>query len=521
MRKRKGFKLRIILGLLVVGSVLITAVVGGYLAISANIRSLTSNYLDNNHQYAKKLASNTTDILNIMQDNMNGLAQLAGESSFSHQELGIWFKANEQYFNSVVITDSDRYIKWMTPDQSYSLKGSQLTSEASIQAIEKRTSFISEPYIAATGRLILLISSPIYDANGQYKGFAGGTIYLQEDNVLSRLLNEHFYDNGSYVYVVDEHARLIFHPDPKRINEQVQSNEVILKVISGKNGSSEIMNSQENSFFAGYAYEPKGGWGIVSQTPVSVLNEPLRKLALNIILQALPVCIIILFIALRVARYIALPLYELARFSEEAVMSKKSVPPQMPKVASLIYEVKQLHQSIGNHLNLLNDEIQIDGLTGLANRKTFDLTLQEWLEDRVSFALVLLDIDFFKRVNDMYGHAVGDEVLKHLAAEMRLTAREQDICFRYGGEEFGILMKIEDIEEPYAIAENLRQRMASSPGPDEIVVTVSMGIALYHPSELITAKELLERADTALYKSKLGGRNRITMYSEEKETIKI
>lgn len=513
MGKRKGFKLRMILGILVVGSVLLTAVVGGYLAITANVKSLTSNYLESNYQYAKKLASNTTNILTIMQENMNSLAGLAGDSTFSKRDLDIWFQANQQYFNSVVIADSERYIQSITPDQSYSLIGSQLTSAASIQAVEMKTSLISDPYVAATGRLILLISSPIYDAKGQYKGFAGGTIYLQEDNVLSRLLSEHFYGNGSYVYVVDEHSHLIFHPDARRINEKVEGNEVILKAITGRSGSTEIENSQGLNFFAGYAYESKGGWGIVSQTPVSVLDEPLKKLALNIILQAFPVCIIILFVAWRVSRYISSPLYQLARFSEEAVMSKKSTPPEMPKIASLIYEVKQLHQSIGNHLNLLNDEIQIDGLTGLANRKTFDLSLEEWMEARESFALILLDIDYFKRVNDMYGHAVGDEVLKHLAAEMRLSAGLQDVCFRYGGEEFGILVRQEGLQKPATIAENLRLKMSAGPGPNGVAVTISMGIALYSSTEDITAKELVERADMALYRSKQEGRNRITIYS--------
>lgn len=516
MGKRKGFKLRIILGLLVVSSVLLTAVVGGYLAVTANVKSLTANYLESNYHYSKKLASNVTELLTNMQNNMNSIARLAGEPTFSQRDLDIWFKANEQYFNSIVITDSNRHIKAVTPDQTYSLLGSQLTSNASLQAVNMKVSLISEPYVATTGRLIVLMSSPIYDSQGQYQGFAGGTIYLQKDNVLSRMLSEHFYGNGSYVYVADEHAHLIFHPDSRRINQKITGNEVIQKAINGKSGSAEITNSQGIEYFAGYAHEPKSGWGIVSQTPVTVLDEPLRKLATNLGLQALPICIIILLVAWQVSRYISSPLYELARFSEAAVMSKKSVPPEMPKIASLIYEVKQLHQSIGNHLNLLNDEIQIDGLTGLANRKTFDLTMQEWLEDRKPFALILMDIDFFKRVNDMYGHAVGDEVLKYLASEIRLFARPEDVCFRYGGEEFGILVRNEGLMKSTEIAEGLRQKMASGPGPNGIGVTVSMGIAFYSGSEILTAKELVERADIALYRSKMEGRNRITVFTPEK-----
>lgn len=515
MGKRKGFKLRIILGLLVISSIVLTAVVGGYLAVTANVKSLSYNYLESNYQYAKKLASNTTDILDIMQNNMNSVARLAGESTFSQRDLDIWFKANEQYFNSVFIADSRRQIKAVTPDQEYSLVGSRLTSKASAQAVETRASIISEPYVAATGRLILLISSPIYDAQGNYKGFAGGTIYLQEDNVLSRLLSEHFYGNGSYVYVTDNHAHLIFHPDCRRINRTIIGNDVVQQAISGKSGSAEITNTQGKSFFVGYAYEPRGGWGIVSQTPVSVLDEPLKKLVWSILLHALPICIVILFVAWRVSRYISTPLYELAKFSEDAVVSKKSVPPAMSKISSLIYEVRQLHHSIGNHLNHLNDEIHIDGLTGLANRKTFDLTLEEWLDERQPFALILIDIDFFKRVNDMYGHVVGDEVLKYLASEMRLFAGLEDLCFRYGGEEFGIVMKHTSLQKAVELADNLRQEMAKGPGPNGVEITISIGIAIYNETELLTSKEIVERVDVALYRSKLEGRNRITVFTPE------
>lgn len=513
MRKRKGFKLRTILGLLVVSSVMLTAVVGGYFAVTANVKSLSYSYLESNYQYAKKLASNTTSILDIMQSNMNSLAGLAGESTVSQRDLDVWFKANEEYFNSVFITDSKRYIKAVTPEQEYSLIGSQLTSEASIQAVDMKSSIISEPYIATTGRLILMISSPIYDTNGYYKGFAGGTIYLQEDNVLSRLLSEHFYGNGSYVYVMDDHSHLIFHPDFRRISQPIMGNEVVQQVISGESGSAKVTNTQGNTFFAGYAYEPRGGWGIVSQTPVSVLDEPLKKLVWNMLLQALPICIFILFVAWRVSRYIAAPLYELAKFSEDTVMDPKSVPLAIPNISSHIYEVRQLHHSIGNHLNLFNDEIQIDDLTGLANRKKFDLMLQACIEARQPFALILIDIDFFKRVNDMYGDAIGDEVLQYLASEMRSFAGCEDVCFRYGGEEFGIVMMNSSLKNAVELADALRQKMDEAVGPSGIPVTISLGISIYNETELITSKDIVERADSALYRSKLEGRNRVTVFT--------
>lgn len=513
MKKRKGYKLRLILGLLVTGTVLFTAVVGGYWALRSNIRAISSNYLESNYQYAKKLSANTSDLLEIMQHNVSSLAGMAAQPSFSQRDLELWFRANDQYFNSMFTTDAERRIKTVTPSQTYSLIGSRLNSQASIEASVHRQPMISEPYVASTGRLILLISSPIFGPDGQYEGMVGGTIYLQEDNALSRLLGEHFYGNGSYVYVVDEHAHLIFHPELRRINEKIHSNDVVKKVIGGASGSAEITNTRGVSFFAGYAYEPHSKWGIVSQTPVTVLDKPVNQLIMNMMLQALPVLAVILLVAWRVSFYISWPLYQLARYSEEAVLSRKTVPPEMPKIGSWIYEVKQLYQSVGTHLNLLNDEIQIDGLTGVVNRKAFDLTLLEWLDSRQSFALILLDIDNFKQINDTHGHAVGDEVLRMLASRMRLSAEPDDLCFRYGGEEFGILVKGGGFAEAVETAEKLRLQVAERVGPNGVDVTVSMGIAASHPYERLTPQELIKRADAALYQSKLEGKNRVSVFT--------
>lgn len=513
MKKREGYKLRLILGLLVTVTVLFTAAVSGYWALRANVRALSSNYLESNYQYALKLAANTSNLLEMMQHNVSRLAGVAGQTSFSQRDLELWFQANEQYFNSMFTTDAERRILTVTPSQTYSLVGSRLNSKASVEASVLRMPMISEPYVASTGRLILLVSSPIFGPDGQYQGMVGGTLYLQENNALSRLLEEHFYGNGSYVYVVDEHSHLIFHPESRRINEKIHSNDVVKNVIGGASGSAEIINTKGISFFAGYAFEPNSKWGIVSQTPASVLEKPVNKLILNMMLQALPVLAIILLVAWRVSFYISRPLYQIARYSKEAAASKRSAPPEMPKSGSWIYEVKQLYQSIGTHLNRLNEEIQIDGLTGVANRKTFDLTLQEWLESREPFALILLDIDNFKQINDTHGHAVGDEVLRMLASRMRLTADSADLCFRYGGEEFGILAKGAGYAEAVETAERLRTQVMEREGPNGIKATVSVGIAVYHPYERLSAGELLNRADAALYQSKQEGKNRVSVFT--------
>lgn len=158
-----------------------------------------------------------------------------------------------------------------------------------------------------------------------------------------------------------------------------------------------------------------------------------------------------------------------------------------------------------------------DGLTGLHNRRYLmshlaTLTEKATLRDR-SLSLLILDIDHFKSINDTYGHDAGDEVLREFADRMRANVRGIDLCCRYGGEEFVIVMPDTDMALAYVVAERLRQRVAGEPfsiagGQKQIDVTISIGLGTLESAE-DTAEQLLKRADIALYRAKKSGRNRV------------
>jgi diguanylate cyclase (GGDEF)-like protein len=496
---------------LVIAIVLITGIVTGYLSIKANTKYLALSYLDSNSQYAKKLASDATIVLTNMRNNLEYIAATAATPSFGQKELDMLYNGNQQYFNSILYVNADRVVKGISPSNAGSV-GTRLSSDQSIRANQARKTLISEPYMAATGRLIVLISSPVFDENGVYAGFVGGTIYLEQDNVLSRVLNEHFYGNGSYLFVVDDRRHLIFHPDKRRINEIVWDNDVVDKVLMKQRGSERVVNSKGKSFFAGYAYEPISGWGIVSQTPTSVMSAPLQKLIIDSVWQELPLLILILLIAWFVAHRISKPLYKLAKYSEEAILFSGAVPANLPETNSRIYEVNRLYERFNNHLHLLNEEIQLDGMTGLANRKTFDFTIKEWVQSKVPFSLIFLDVDHFKSINDHQGHLMGDEVIKYLSLKMGSCSRQQDLCFRYGGDEFGILVHKGNDKTSVHIAERLVQELAQEKSPTGQEITVSVGISFY-TGGLEKPLDIIESADAALYVSKTEGRNRITIAS--------
>jgi two-component system cell cycle response regulator len=124
----------------------------------------------------------------------------------------------------------------------------------------------------------------------------------------------------------------------------------------------------------------------------------------------------------------------------------------------------------------------------------------------------VLDIDYFKSVNDTYGHDAGDDVLREFANRIRKSIRGIDLACRYGGEEFVVLMPETDLAVATAIAERMRRRIASEPflvhqGAELIEVTISIGIAALGRGD--DATMLIKRADQALYHAKRGGRNRV------------
>ncbi len=162
-------------------------------------------------------------------------------------------------------------------------------------------------------------------------------------------------------------------------------------------------------------------------------------------------------------------------------------------------------------------EALTDPLTGLSNRRGFDAALLEIRKEsevnKQNMALVIIDIDHFKAVNDKFGHTTGDEVLRYVAATLREVVRGNDITTRYGGEEFAIILPETDLEGAHTVANNIRKRICRAPigrkASQEIIgtITISAGVGqLKHQEEIST---LIERTDAALYDAKNQGRNRV------------
>lgn len=170
---------------------------------------------------------------------------------------------------------------------------------------------------------------------------------------------------------------------------------------------------------------------------------------------------------------------------------------------------------------ILEKQANIDVLTGINNRRSFyeqaEKALKQAKRKNTPLAVLMLDADHFKKVNDKHGHAIGDLVLKHLASTIKSTLRDVDLLGRVGGEEFAVLLPHTPLEEAQQVAERLRSNLAACqvPLPEDgsISFTVSIGLTnLTDEAQLLD--KLIQKADLALYQAKEQGRNRVAIYQE-------
>jgi len=202
---------------------------------------------------------------------------------------------------------------------------------------------------------------------------------------------------------------------------------------------------------------------------------------------------------------------ELEELKEKTVFIKSYLKESVPSI-----EVKLL-------MNALQESAFTDGLTGLYNRKFLEEYTKKMLpqvkRDGTNIALLMLDMDHFKAVNDEYGHDIGDKVLKELARILNETVRESDIIIRYGGEEFMILLMGVNSDEnalnvARKIGDKVRENEIDVYAGNKLKKTVSLGLSMY-PEDSSSFETVIKNADIALYEAKNSGRDKVVRFKEE------
>ncbi|MHA6849342.1 sensor domain-containing diguanylate cyclase [Ralstonia pseudosolanacearum] len=506
--------------LLALGSVLLTMANAMYSSYRTQRDLLIRNALEANRVYAAKLAESADLAIGVTRQelaygagllaaHMEDPARLTEEAERLRQQMGS--------LNSVVIVRRDGAVIGSSPA---SLQVKSMRSDWGRRLLDSRIPEISRPFRAPTGRLLIFLSHPVIDDQGRLLGYVGGTIYLNEKNLLHTIFVQHYYRDGSYIYVVDRDGTVIYHPNRGYVGDMSGANPAVAEVMLGRAGAQRIRSLHGVDMLAGYAPVASTGWGIVVQTPTETTLRDLNGLMLVTLSHSIPLFVLSIVFIWWFARSISRPLVELA--SQARLVATPERLERIKTVSSWYIEAYRLKRALlrgtrltSTRMARLNLEALTDPLTGLYNRRGVANALRLHAGRHQPFAAVTLDVDHFKRINDRYGHDVGDQVLRHLAALIREQARHGDITGRIGGEEFILLLPDATPDGAFKTAERLRLAVEARPNPTGQVVTVSLGVAHY-PQSAGEVDAVLKLSDLALYQAKRDGRNRTVVYRAER-----
>ncbi len=477
---------------------------------------LISNSLAINSEYANKIALNTDNHFQNILKELKYSAQSLGKdfNNFALREAEVdRLKYQSDHYNSVVIGDAEGRLINFSPN-ILNIDRNKIQTTPGIQAsLKNKKTYISSPYYSVKDNLIVFLSQPIFDKDNHYKGFIGSAIYLKQKNIINHLLTINYSYKKSYMYVIDQNNKIIFHPDTKRIGETVRNNTGLKYMQATKNGNIRLINSRGVDNLAGFSYIPSTKWLIVSQQPTNELLEQASTIIYKVTGGIFLFYLLIFYIVWRFALVISNPLHNLANMA--SLLNQPKIEERIKRINPWYYEVTKFKLSLllsarkfSHKLTEMDHRINTDPLTGLLNRRGMQFFTKGMIDSKVPFSVLLIDIDHFKRINDTYGHDEGDEVLKTLAKIMLENFRKNDLCCRHGGEEFIVIIPNVNKQEVYESAERFRHAVETYIINNVGRITVSIGIASW-PESSNSFTEVLKIADNNLYHAKNHGRNQV------------
>lgn len=513
--------LRKLILLLTVVSVFVTMSNSFYSIYKVQRDLLIKKTMESNQVYARKMAETTDTFIESAQEQLAYSAQLLRHDMTDDNALmseSERIRLQTKTFNSVVIVNAKGTIVAVSPE-TLQIKGVRLKTESSMQSLQAKRPLVTDPFISPAGNYLISISHPIFSVQGEYLGYISGSIYLEKKNILSDVLGKHSYQDGSYLYVVDRNKTLIYHPEKSRIGEVIENNNAINYVLSGNQGSMNMMNSLGIDMLAGFSPVQGTSWGIVAQRPkVSTLSE-LDEQMMAVFVTTIPIGLLTLAGIWISAIFISRPLWQLAR--EVKTLNHSDTVEQIQDIRSWYFEAAQLKAAITKCLDMMTRKISqldtdshTDPMTNLLNRRGMLKALDAFSDNHQAFSVMALDIDRFKQVNDTYGHDVGDRVIATVAELMRSHARQGDILCRSGGEEFLIFLINTNQERTFKIAERLRETISEYEIPPVGKITVSIGVA-HCSGKPAHVHDAIKQADSALYEAKSNGRNCTRVFCDE------
>ncbi|WP_248797350.1 sensor domain-containing diguanylate cyclase [Pseudomonas sp. MWU13-2105] len=513
-RPKPTLNLRTLILLIALLSAVTTLANSFWVIYKVQKQELISNALDNNKDYASRIAAGIEQVLSSDIEKLKYSAGVIGRDFDNQGRLddeALRLLKQDSSFNSILVANTTGTVVTSAPE-SLNISGQALRDKEPLQS---RVPKISNSFKSIAGNLVIFISYPVFGARGEYLGLIGGTVRLDQENALNTLVDQHVRHDGAHVYLVDRTRRVLYHPQPDNIGAIIGDDAIVDAVLQRKNGTLQAHDASGIEMLAGFETVSSSGWGVVSQQPLNSTLAMLNKLMNKVGLGIAPVGLLGLVLIWWSGTKIASPLSMLAKYAKrlDAPESYKRIS----AVSAFFNEAWQIRRALLFSVGLLQEKIgrlnrqaQSDALTGLANRRAMQDALTLWEETGQSFAVVSLDIDHFKRVNDSFGHGVGDDTLRVVADLMKQNSRENDLPCRVGGEEFVLLLPNSSLRTAAEVAERLRASIERTTIETVGHITVSFGVALWTPEKASVAA-VFEKADKLLYQAKQQGRNRVVV----------
>lgn len=394
---------------------------------------------------------------------------------------------------------------------------------------------IGEPYWDdSSGKPTMMIAYAIEVSDIARRRFLGSLVarlnFDQVDSILAR------FSPGDWgeAFVMDGGGRLIMSSRPGATDgmQARLAGETVNELLDAGGAPVEYTDYRGEAVVGASRMIPRLEWRVVAEIPREEAFAQVAHLRNTTILILSLLLLGVGLVAYRVGAIIVRPLDRLTRGVKQVAVGDFSVdlPVQgggevgdltavFNDMVARLRKGRDELDAAHDTLKQQNEELErlsiTDGLTGLSNRRrlmeVLDVEARRAKRHKRPFALVMLDVDHFKQVNDTHGHLAGDEVLKRLASLLREEIREVDYAARYGGEEFLLMLPETDLDGGAEVAERIRARMATEKfavDGDTVTITVSGGVTEC-PEAGEPAEAVIARADDALYKAKRRGRNRV------------
>lgn len=397
-----------------------------------------------------------------------------------------------------------------------------------------------------TGKPTLILTQPVYATNHTLSAVLLAELRIELIENLRR--NIKFGEKG-HAAIVDQYGHIIAHPNPDWMKEMrdLSKLSVVQKMMAGRTGVTEFYSPfVKEDMVVGYTSVPGLGWGVMVPQPKSEVSKHVNTLMWSHLISGIAGLVLAALFSLLLTRWITRPIKNLADASQKLIEEEfmgdiprpeNNLPREVHALSSALghlvgglqksrKEISRLNTSLEarvvdatKKLRKANQQLEklanMDHLTQLPNRRHFENTLSRTTYrrdcDKKSICILLIDVDDFKNINDDFGHAAGDKVLRHIAKILETSIRTGDLVARYGGDEFAVQMRCSKDsakQKAWDIRESIRNEKIPWDNR-EIQITVSIGLSCLPYTEPVELDAIMRTADAAMYEAKNRGKNTV------------